>query len=407
MDFEDNADERAFRSEVRAWLSQNAPRFAVGTAELAGGFASMLPVSRAWQAHKADAGYACIAWPARYGGRGGTPIQQVIFEEEETKHSLPPNPFHITLGNCIPTLFAYAAEDDLDRLVRPALRGEELWCQLFSEPDAGSDLAGIRTRACPEGNGWRVNGQKVWTSYAQYAEWGLLLARSDPDVAKHRGLTCFYLNMKSSGVEVRPIREMSGTSRFNEVYLTDVMIPHRQRLGGAGEGWKIALTTLMHERFSVRQAAVDGNAFEALFALASEVEWENGRALDDPSVRRRIADFYVQGVGIAHTRNRLLTALSRGEAPGPEASISKIVMARRLQEMATFGMELLGRRGVIAQSNDPHIAALQSALLRAPGLRIAGGTDEILRNIIAERVLGMPAEPRADKDIPFRKLVGG
>ncbi|MEO8713983.1 MAG: acyl-CoA dehydrogenase family protein [Acetobacteraceae bacterium] len=403
MDFEDTPDEAAFRAEARAFLSANARR-KEGRARVhryGDTSAADIAAAKAWQAKKADAGFACITWPTQFGGRAGTPMQQIVWNQEEANYEVPQNIFLIGLGMCVPTMIAYAKQDDLARFVPPAVRGEEVWCQLFSEPSAGSDVAGLRTRAEKQGDEWVINGQKIWTSGAQYSDWGLLLTRTDPNVPKHAGLTAFFIDMKAPGIEIRPIHQMSGASNFNEVFFTDLRVPDSQRLGAVGQGWKVGITTLMNERLAVgetrRPDATD------LLELARGVG-----ALGDSAVRERIAEWHAQSAGLKNTRLRIMTALSRGETPGPENSIAKVVNASMQQGIASFGMDLLGMAGgVMDQELAPMHALFQDALLSSPGMRIAGGTDEILRNIIAERVLGLPGDIRVDKDQPFNKQAGG
>jgi alkylation response protein AidB-like acyl-CoA dehydrogenase len=303
---------------------------------------------------------------------------------------------------CVPTLMAYADTQTAQTHVGPALRGDTIWCQLFSEPGAGSDVAGLRTRAERDGDAWIVNGQKIWTSGAHFSDWGLLLTRTDPSVAKHAGLTMFFLDMKSPGVEVRRIRQISGTSNFNEVFFTDVRIPDAQRLGEPGAGWKVALTTLMHERLAV--GTLGGPDFAELLELARTIETNGAPAIQSMSVREKLADWYVQSKGLEYTKLRTITALSRGQMPGPESSIHKVVNARKLQDIASFALDLMDAGGLVSDPKTaPMRAMFQQALLYAPGGRIAGGTDEILRNIIAERVLGLPGDIRVDRDRPFNQ----
>jgi acyl-CoA dehydrogenase len=305
-----------------------------------------------------------------------------------------------------PTLLGYGSEEQRRRFLEPLWCGEEIWCQLFSEPAAGSDLAGLRTRAEKKGDGWVINGQKIWTSGAHYSDYGILVTRSDPNVPKHKGLTFFFLSMKSPGVEIRPIKQISGQSHFNEVFFTDVRIPDSQRLGPVGAGWQVSLTTLMNERLAVGDAP--GPDFTEIFELARGLELEDGPAIKNPAVRDKLADWFVRAQGLKYTKFRTMTALSRGETPGPEASIGKLVSATKLQEIASFGMDLLGMGGVMTdEAALPANALFQQALLYSPALRIAGGSDEILRNIIAERVLGLPADVRVDKDLPFNQLPTG
>jgi alkylation response protein AidB-like acyl-CoA dehydrogenase len=397
MDFNDTREEAAYRAEVRAWLKANAPG-AAGEDDMA--------ACKAWQAKKADAGYACITWPKAWGGGGGAPWQAVIFGQEEAKVETPGNPFQIGLGMCVPTVMAVGNEADKQRFVRPAARGEEIWCQLFSEPAGGSDVAAARTSAVKDGDDWVINGQKVWTSGAHFADFGLLLARTDPDVPKHNGLTMFWIDMKAPGVEVRPIHQMSGGSNFNEVWFTDLRIKDAQRIGAVGEGWKTSLVTLMNERLAIGGGG--GPSHAMVIKLAQDIATLAGPASKDSGLREKIADWFVQAEGLKYTRYRTLTALSRGETPGPESSIGKVVSASLMQDIAATAMDLEDEFGIIT---DPELAplnaAFQSAIMAAPGLRIAGGTDEILRNIIAERVLGLPQDVRLDKGVAFRDVPTG
>ena len=408
MDFDDSPEEASFRAEARAFLGRHAePRVdGFATWESRWGEAEGLGRAKAFQRQKAEAGLAGITWPKEYGGRGGTPIQQVIYAQEESRFFVPRGYFEIGLGMCMPTLFTYATEEQKRRYAPPALRGEEIWCQLFSEPGAGSDLAGLRTRAVRDGDHWVVNGQKIWTSGAHRADWAILVARSDPSTPKHKGLTFFFLDMHSSGIEVRRIKQISGASNFNEVYFTDLRVQDTQRLGRIGGGWGVAITTLMNERLS--SGEVRGPDFEELFALARRLELPDGPALANAAVRERLADFYVRTEGVRWTRFRTMTALSRGETPGPENSIGKLVNAAKAQDIAAFAIDLLEIGGVVSDPElAPMNAAFQDSLLHSPGGRIAAGTDEILKNIIAERVLGLPPDVRTDKDAAFNELPMG
>lgn len=400
MDFQDNEHEAAYRARARAWLADAFP------AHEAGSYGTPLDAGKAWQARKAEAGYACITWPRDWGGGGGTPMESVIFGQEEARHPVNTGFFTIGLGMCVPTVMGFADDDTKRRFVGPAVRGREVWCQLFSEPAGGSDVAAIRTRAVRDGDAWVVNGQKVWTSGAHYSDYGILLVRTNPDVPKHRGLTMFWIDMRAAGVEVRPIHQMSGGSDFNEVWFTDLRIPDSQRLGPVDGGWKVALFTLMNERLAVGN--VGGVGPKDILALAREAEGADGPLIRDRAFRRDLADWWVRAEGLRNTRMRTLTALSKGQVPGPESSIGKLVAANQLQAIADAAVEAQDQFGIVA---DPALAPLRGAFhrasLSAPGLRIAGGTDEILRNIIAERVLGLPGEVRTDKDVPFRDLAVG
>lgn len=399
MDFEDNAEEAGYRRQVRAWLAEHAPQHETPKSQVVSEQVYMA-LARQWQACKADAGYVGIMWPQTVGGQGGTPIQHIIFHQEEAAYRLVNVPFHVGVGMCLPTLFTHGGPAVTERYVPPAIRGEEIWCQLFSEPGAGSDLAGVRARAIREGDEWVVNGQKIWTSYAHESDFGIVLLRTDPSRPKHKGLTMFYLDMRSPGVEVRPIKTLLGDAEFNEVFLTDVRIPDSQRLGAEGDGWKVSLTTLMFERLAVGGRPAQSPDARSLVRLAGSL---HEGALQDSPLVDALARFYVADEGMALTRMRSTTAVSRGQVPGPEASIGKLVMAKTLQDMSAYALELLEDAG-IADREDSPAQMYKFWYLWSSGLRIAGGTDEVLRNIIAERVLGLPPEDRPDRDTPFNQL---
>jgi alkylation response protein AidB-like acyl-CoA dehydrogenase len=408
MDFNDTPEEAAYRAQAAAWLKANAPKSgASGEFEEDG---SSMAASKAWQAKKAAAGYAQITWPKEWGGPGGTPIQQVIFNQEEAKYPVPGNPFQIGLGMCVPTVMAFADEETKKRFVGPALRGEEIWCQLFSEPSGGSDVAAARTRAvrAPDGSGdWIIDGQKVWTTGAQFSDFGIVVTRTDPEAPKHKGLTMFWVDMHDPGIEVRPIHQASGGSGFNEVFFTGVRVKDSQRVGAINDGWRVSLVTLMNERLAV--GGPSGTGWPQFLEAARSVTGLDGApAIKDQALREKLADWYVQTEGLKHTRNRTITALSRGQTPGPESSIGKVVSAMQMQDLANTAIEMLDQYGII---DDPALAPLHGAfhtsLMFAPGLRIAGGTDEILKNIIAERVLGLPGDIRVDKDVAFKDLPTG
>ncbi|MBL8548351.1 MAG: acyl-CoA dehydrogenase family protein [Hyphomonadaceae bacterium] len=403
MDFNDTPEEAKFRSEARAFLDANLKPKLRGREP--GGGGDELARSKAYQKKKADAGFSGITWPKEHGGRGLPAIFQVIFGQEEGKYEPLGGPFIIGLGMCVPTIISMGTDAQRERFVAKALNGEEIWCQLFSEPSAGSDVAAARTRAVKDGEDWIVNGQKVWTSGAHISDWGLLLVRTDPELPKHKGLTMFIVNMKDPGVEVRPIHQMSGGSNFNEVYFTDVRIADAMRVGGVGEGWKVALVTLMNERLAV--GGSPGPDYAEILELARRLSGPSGQGalLQDPAFRQKLADWYVSAEGYKLGRFRTMTALSKGGVPGPESSIGKIINANRLQDITNAAIEAQDHYGIVAQDGPDGVFG--DAYLWAPGLRIAGGSDEILKNIIAERVLGLPQDPRADKDVAFKDLPTG
>ncbi len=409
MDFNDTPEEAAFRAKARAFLERTVkPKGADKplAQEMEG--REFLQAAKAYQAKKAEAGFAGITWAKEHGGQGLPPIFNVIFNQEESKFDAPAGPFGIGLGMCIPTMIAFATEAQKKRYVGPALRGEEIWCQLFSEPSAGSDVAGLKTKAVRDGDDWIVNGQKVWTSGAHYSDFGILLVRTNPDVEKHKGLTMFFLDMKSPGVEVRPIHQMSGGSNFNEVYFTDVRIPDSQRLGEPGQGWNVALVTLMNERLAV--GGSPGPDYAEALDLARRLPSPDGKGalLQDGAFRQKLAEWFVSAEGYKLGRFRTMTALSKGQTPGPEASIGKILNANRLQDITSAAIEAQDHFGIINdQDLAPGEAIFQNSYMWAPGLRIAGGTDEILKNIIAERVLGLPQDVRVDKGVAYKDLPTG
>ncbi len=406
MDFKDSPEEAAYRAEVRAWLQANSqPRqradqvFGEGLDD-----AAKLAAAKAWQARKAQAGYAAITWPKEMGGQGGTAMQEVIYKQEEAGYLVPRMIFENSLGQCLPTIATWALPELKARHLAKGLAGEEIWCQLFSEPAAGSDTGGIRTRADQQGDQWILNGQKVWTSGAHFCDYGILLARSDWDKPKQEGLTMFILDMKAPGVEIRPIHQMSGDAEFNEVFLNDVRIADTHRLGPACGGWKVMLSTLMHERLAVG-GHLPTDLHKRLIDLARKCRWNGKPAIDDARVRERVADAFLLQHGVELIIARGLTALSKGKAPGPEMSITKLVAAKAMQDIASFALELAGPEGALSHESigqDWHY--MQRLWLGAPGARVAGGTDEIMKNVIAERVLGLPGEIRNDRKAPFREL---
>ena len=401
MDFNDTPEEARFREEAATWLAENAPNDDA--------FRALTPLQQAkqWQKQKYDAGWACIGWAPEFGGRGASPIEEVIWRQEESQYDLPANFFLIGQGMIAPTLMAWARDEDKARYLPPLASGEEVWCQLFSEPAGGSDLAALRTRAERDGDEWVINGQKIWTSGAHFSDYGVIVVRTDPTVPKHKGLSYFYVDMNAPGVEIKPIKQLTGDSDFNEVYFNDVRVSDQQRLGEVGQGWQVSLTTLMNERAAIGGGFGQMDVALAM-AVAQKVEIDGRPALEDASVRARLANWYVQESGLKYTGYRSLTALSRGALPGPENSIGKLVGAPKMQAMSSYLMDLLEASGAITdESLVTEAGIIQRAYMGAPGLRIAGGTDEIMANIIAERVLGLPQEPRLDKGIPFNEVPTG
>jgi alkylation response protein AidB-like acyl-CoA dehydrogenase len=399
MDFNDTPQEAAFREEAREWLATNAPGHVL-PAGVKLDDAEEVARGRAWQKTLFEGGYAGILLPKALGGRGGTITEAVIFGEEEGRFNLPKGPYiGIGLGMALPVVGKHGTPAQIQRFAEPTLRGEMTWCQLFSEPGAGSDLAAVRTRAVKDGDAWVINGQKVWSSWAHQADWGILVARTDPSVPKHKGLTFFVVDMKSPGIDVRPIRQISGESDFNETFLTDVRVPDDCRIGAEGEGWACCMTVLMGERLN--QGGAEKGGVEVLVGL---LESEAPGALDSPAARQALAEALAEERAEKYFQARLRTMVSRGENPGALAAMVKLASASRLQKTSALAMELLGHRAIAAVPGDAGLRDIWHDYIWSTALRVAGGADEVLRNQISERVLGMPSDVRADKDVPFDQL---
>ena len=403
MDFDDTAEEAAFRAEVRAWLEAHAPRRGSQPAGGRGRWRDPSPevqaqhvaACRRWQRTLYDGGWAGLTWPAAYGGRGGTPMQQVIFNQEQARFEVSTGALTVGLAMVGPTLIAWGTEAQKDRYLDPMLRGDEAWCQLFSEPGAGSDLAGLITRAEPDGEGWVVNGQKVWTSLAQHSQWAILLARTDREAPKHRGITYFLLDMATEGIEVRPITQIDGVAHFNEVFLTDVRIPGNQIVGAVDEGWNVARTTLQSERAAIGSG--EGLRFEDLRGLVSDTGGGTSA-----HVRQEVAAAFTRFELLRYLGLRVQTALSQGRPPGPESSVMKLALSGHIAATTDLLLELEGAAGMLAAESAPDGGFWQRQFLSQWSIRIGGGTDQIQRNIIAERVLGLPREPQPDREAPIR-----
>lgn len=384
MDFRDTPAEAAFRAELRAWFAANLPP----------GWSDREPVAgledpvflTSWSRQLFDAGYAGITWPKDYGGLGLAPTYQGIYLEELARHDAPGHIGVIGLGMAGPTILAWGSPEQKERYLRPLLAGEEVWCQGFSEPGAGSDLAGVRTRAELDGDEWVVNGQKVWSSYAHLASWCILVVRTDPEAERHRGLSYLLVDMHAPGVEVRPLRQITGDPEFNEIYFTDVRVPRESMLGKPGDGWAVAMTTLLHERGTLGFALTA--RYEALLARlveAVKAERPDGtRAADDPLVRDQVGQLAIDLEALRFTNYRSLTALVRTGQPGPEGSVAKLHWSEANQRLSKLAQDVLGAQARL----DGGFWAYQQ--LRSRGNTIEAGTSEILRNIIAERVVGLP-----------------
>ena len=411
MDFNDSPEEIEFRAKSRAFLEQHHQPLGPDDAPITYSERTdgdLIQRAKDWQATKFDSGWAVLTWPKEFGGQAMGRLEASVFAQEEAKFKTPPSLYGIGHGMLGPTIMAHGTDEQKERFVKDMARGQEIWCQLFSEPAAGSDLAGLRTSAVKDGDEWVINGQKTWSTGAHYCEWGMIVTRSDPTVPKHDGLTYFIVDMRDPGIECRPIKQINGGSGFNDVFFTDVRVPDSYRVGGVGEGWKVAITTLMNERVSIGAGGGGSRGTKDLFRLAAECKRNGKPAIEDAGVRARLADIFITSKGLQYTGYRIQSALSRGSTPGPEGSISKAIGAPHSQQVASFAMELQGAMGAVMQRDiAPEDATWQQSYLGSPGIRIAGGTDEILKNIIAERVLGLPSEHRADKGIPFRDIPTG
>ncbi len=358
-----------------------------------------------------DAGLAWVHYPAGLGGQGLSRSLQAAVDAEFAAAGAPDNNparIGIGLGMAAPTILAFGTQEQKERWLRPLWTGEEVWCQLFSEPGAGSDLAGLATRAVRDGTGWRVSGQKVWTSIAHVARWGLLLARTDPDVPKHAGLTYFGLDMTQPGVEVRPLRQLTGEAEFNEVFLTDAAVADTDRLGAVGEGWRVAQATLMNERIAIGGGALPREG--GMIGLAAAA-WREHPEARTPGLHDRLIRLWADAEVARLAGARLRQQLAAGQ-PGPEGSAAKVVFARLNQDLSAFELELAGAAALAYDDWTQRRPESVSFFGRGPGYRylrsrgnsIEGGTSEILRGIIAERVLGLPAEPRTDTKVPWKDL---
>lgn len=405
MDFNDTPQEAAFRAEARAWLAAHAPAHEVPVGVKIPDVEEAVR-GRAWMRELYNGGWSGLTFPKALGGRGLSGIEAVIFGEEESRYHLPKGPFTtIGTGMALPVIAKHGTDEQRERFIAPTLRGDLTWCQLFSEPAAGSDLAALRTKAvrADDGSGdWIVNGQKVWSSWAHLTDWGILVVRTDPSLPKHKGLTFFVVDMKTPGIETRPIRQISGMQEFNETFLTDVRIPDANRIGAEGEGWACCMTVLMGERMG---SGAHRSGVEPLIDLAARVpDGVGATMLDDGAARLALAEALAEERGERFFQARLRTMVSRGENPGALAGMIKLAYAGRQQRVLGLGMELQGLDAIAAGPDDTATPELQYDYIYSTVMRIAGGADEVLRNQIAERVLGMPGEVRMDKDIPFEQL---
>ena len=375
MDLTLSPQEESFRDELRAWLEENHPG-----AEPEGDEAAF-EFRKEWQRKLADAGYAGLSWPEEYGGRGATLIEQAIFNEELVRAKAPmtANVLGLVMGG--PVVIAHGTEEQKERYLKPILTAEEIWCQGFSEPESGSDLASLKTKAVKSNGEWVVTGQKVWTTYAHEAKWCMLVARTDPDVPKHKGLTYFLMDMEQDAVQVRPLRQITGESEFNEIFMEEARIPDENVVGDVGNGWAVAITTLMHERAGLGF----GSAIALKIALGELMEEIRERGLDeDPVIRQRIGQLYIEAECLRLNASRGLTQIMKTGVPGPEGSLVKWQWSDSNQTLTELAMDVRGGEAPVVDDHWTY------RFLRARANSIEGGTTEILKNIVAERVLGLP-----------------
>ena len=391
MDLNDTPRLAAYRETVRAWLAEHAHEAPAAR----GDDDAHVAARRVWQRRLAEGGLAAVTWPAEYGGAGLGPLEQVVVNQEIGRAGVPGIFDIIGVGMLGPTLIAHGSDEQKQRHLGPMLTAEEVWCQLFSEPAAGSDLAGVQTRAEQLEDGrWRVSGQKVWTTNAQYAAFGLLLARTNPDVPKHKGLTMFIVPMDAEGVTVRPLRQVSGEAHFNEVFLDEVRLAPGSQVGPVDGGWGVAMTTLMYERVTI---GLGGEGFGWRADRFAHALLADEACTRDAETRRRFGEIATDFLALRFTGYRMLTSLRRGQIPGAEGALAKVTTIRAAIAAGDLICDVLGPAGLSAD----RFGVLVSDM---PGLKSAGGTEEILRNMVGERVLGLPPEPRLDKGIPFSEL---
>jgi alkylation response protein AidB-like acyl-CoA dehydrogenase len=395
VDLNDTPEQAAFRDQVRSWLQEHKGEAPAGRGDADD--REYIDGRRAWQRRLAEGGLAGLTWPKEFGGQGLGPIEQVIVNQEIAEAGVPGILDVIGIGMMGPCIIAHGTDEQKTRYLGPMLHGDEVWCQLFSEPAAGSDLAAVQTRAKQDDDGrWVLNGQKVWTTNGQFAAFGMLLARTDPDVPKHKGLTMFVVPMDAEGITIRGLRQISGEAEFNEVFLDDVKLDDAMVLGGVGNGWATALTVLMFERLTIGLGS-EGFGYRA-DRFAEAIAAAGNHARKDKEVRKRLGALSAELLAMRFASYRALTALSKGQIPGPEAGLAKVTTVNGAIAAGELVADVLGPDGL---DEDGEWAYMISFL---PGLKSAGGTEAILRNTVGERVLGLPPEPRLDKGIPFSEL---
>jgi len=401
MNFDDSPEDKAFRAEVRAWFDAHAAtRQGPGDWSINQQAPDYAARCQSWQHTLYQGGWGALTWPEEYGGRGLSGWHQTMFNQEAAAYDVSVGVFSVGIGMCGPTLITHGTEEHKHRFLPPLIRGEEIWCQLFSEPDAGSDLASLKTRAERDGEVFMVNGQKVWSSGAHHSDWGILLARTDALAPKHKGITYFLLDMQTPGVEVRPLVQLTGHAHFNEVFLTDVLVPISCVVGEVNGGWGVAHTTMAHERALIGGTSGQATTVGALVDLARRCE-----CASDVMIRQEIARAHSRIEVLRYLNLQIQTAVSQGNMVGPSASIMKLFLSRHLSLTGDLVMAITGAHGMLADSSALDEGRWQTVFLNQWASKIGGGTDQIQRNTIGERVLGLPAESRLDKDVPFVELV--
>ncbi|MEZ5142307.1 MAG: acyl-CoA dehydrogenase family protein [Acidimicrobiales bacterium] len=408
-----------FQTEVTAFLDANAGRKEDDTKPFVWGEGSddvalfeevdrereqqALVEAQAWRAKRFDAGLGWITGPAEYGGRALPSAYERAYQSLEARYETPDMGFFgIGLGMVAPTILAHATDEVKDAYLRKMYRGDIVGCQLFSEPGAGSDLASLQTKAERDGDEWIITGQKVWTSGAHYSDIGEIICRTDPDLPKHKGLTGFVVDMKAPGVEIRPLRQMTGGANFNEVFFTEVRVPDSHRLGDVNQGWTVALTTLMNERASIGAGGAGGMGLSSLTRLKEMVR--HFGVDQDPIVRQHLMDVYIGFQVAKYNNQRAMDKIKAGQLPGPEMSIAKLSLTNNLWRTANFVAEVLGPR-LQADTGEWGTYAWHQLLCGVPGMKVAGGTDEVMKNIVGERVLGLPKDPGIDAKTPFKDML--
>jgi alkylation response protein AidB-like acyl-CoA dehydrogenase len=402
----DTPEEAAFRARCRAFLEANTTRKGDGPAvDRSEGDDEWVDMARRFHHAQADAGLAGLQYPVEYGGQGLDRRFGEIWTKEASAYSLPTFATTISMGMCVPIMNDFGTPELKERHLARMIRADEIWCQMFSEPGAGSDVASLQTKAVRDGDEWVLNGQKVWTSGAHYCDYGLCVARTDPDLPKHEGISMFMVDLRAPGVEIRPLRQITGEAGFNEVFLTDVRIPAEWLIGDLNRGWNVAVAMLMYERVALGAGGSGPMSARRIDGLI-EAARERG-VLDDPVVRQDLMNVYIGESILKYVGLRTRAALKAGRAPGPEGSIAKVMSAALAVRTASVAMRIAGAGGVAWLPDDESGDRTARGVLGAPAIGIAGGTNEVQRNIIGERVLGLPKEPSVDKGVPFKDLLVG